>query len=1202
THQLPFGAGAGGTVRRWSLVSDPGDAAPGTERISLPGAPTLVVEQAAGSAGDSTAPADLVGRRPWTARLAWCAIAFALLALAVMRGVGVALPGGSGPLERFDRRGRGIVPLALGGVLAAGAAASVPPPALAALLAGLALAAVGFRAPWLPGIRRLRPAGVHAAPLGALAVVLLAALAWAFERRWGPLDLAAGIVADPAVFSWRLAFAAAACGLLCLAGLRAAGGAAEEEEETTPHDRWAWVAVGLLAAAAALTDSPAAALALLAGGGAAAALWVERRSPLRFAPALAGLALLAALAAAVAVETAYRLRLDDFVGGELLSHFAPPAAPEVDVLSHHLADHFGHRDLVDLVPRNPLGLERQDLAFALWRSSPLARRNTLSALVVQPLAGSSSSFSFGLPLTREGEVDRGPARWQGLRLPRWEQALITGRATLAYRGVPWATARYWLLPRPGFEVADRRGLGEVEVGLLKGGPAASPVEEMPGPALYALYASDGRATISPWEESPPLDPVLRLRRPAAATVDTPDGQARAHARPVAGGWEAVYLPRETPLEALEGAATEALAVLLVLASATLLALLLALPRAAFRDLLRRAVRSYSKRLLIVYTALLLVPLLLLNVVLVRAMGARLEGAQQAAGEAALNSAQKELGDRILALQPGFGIDTALDDRVLSTLSQVVHHEVNLYWRSIVNASSKHELFTAGLLPKRIPGEIYQRLALLGYDLGSRTNRAGGSEYLELYAPLRVPGVAPTEERLFLSVPLLAQQAEGAAELAHLRRRALLVTAALFALSVAVGTRLARNFTQPLAQLVLGTRRIAAGAPSLDLAPSELELAALVEAVDQMARKIAEGRERLLREKQVVERMVENITSGVVSVDRERRVLMHNRVAAELLGVATGHSLERTVARAGRLAPVAAFLRSAGGEMARATVRLSAPSAPSPGAGNASNAGNGGVPVSGEGGEREWTLIWVPVPGPGEPAALLVVEDATETLRGQRLLAWAEMARIIAHEIKNPLTPIRLSAEHMREVYATDPEQFDGVFERCTANILAQVDELRSIASEFSAYSAIPRIDPRPGDLTAAIAGLVEGYRAAPPEGISVELESGGPIAARFDAKLLSRAVRNLLENALRASAGGGRVVVRVERLDGQARVSVIDSGPGVRPELLGRIFDPYFSTHDAGTGLGLPIARRIAEEHGGGITARNRAEGGLEVAITLPAG
>jgi len=306
------------------------------------------------------------------------------------------------------------------------------------------------------------------------------------------------------------------------------------------------------------------------------------------------------------------------------------------------------------------------------------------------------------------------------------------------------------------------------------------------------------------------------------------------------------------------------------------------------------------------------------------------------------------------------------------------------------------------------------------------------------------------------------------------------------------------------------------------------------------------------------------------------------VAGELLGVSVGQSLERVVGRFDRPAPVGAFLRSAGGEMARATVRLA------------------GAPPSGE---REWSLVWVPLPGQGEPFALLVVEDATEELRGQRLVAWAAMARMIAHEIKNPLTPIRLSAEHMREVYRHDPEHFTAVFERCTANILTQVEELRSIASEFSTYSAIPRIDPRPGDLTAAVAELAEGYRAAPPLGVSIELETpNGAIQARFDAKLLLRAVRNLIENALRASAGGGRVVVRVERAagDGMARIAVLDSGPGVPPDLLARIFDPYFSTHDAGTGLGLPIARRIAEEHGGGIAARNRPEGGLEAVITIP--
>jgi two-component system nitrogen regulation sensor histidine kinase NtrY len=183
----------------------------------------------------------------------------------------------------------------------------------------------------------------------------------------------------------------------------------------------------------------------------------------------------------------------------------------------------------------------------------------------------------------------------------------------------------------------------------------------------------------------------------------------------------------------------------------------------------------------------------------------------------------------------------------------------------------------------------------------------------------------------------------------------------------------------------------------------------------------------------------------------------------------------------------------------------------------------------------------------------------------------------------------------------DPERFTEVFDRCTRNILRQVEELQQIASEFSAYSALLEIDPKPGDLAAAVVDLVEGYRAAPPAGVSLDLEADGPLPARFDPKLLQRAVRNILDNALRAAgAGGGHVLVRVGQENGSAHIAVLDDGPGVRPENLPRIFDPYFSTHDTGTGLGLPIARRVVEEHGGSITARNRVEGGLEVAITLP--
>jgi two-component system nitrogen regulation sensor histidine kinase NtrY len=608
-------------------------------------------------------------------------------------------------------------------------------------------------------------------------------------------------------------------------------------------------------------------------------------------------------------------------------------------------------------------------------------------------------------------------------------------------------------------------------------------------------------------------------------------------------------------------------------------LVFATVRPAVRAALRRNLSSYSKRLIAVYTLLLVVPLLLLNLVLIQGLSERMATQQRSGGEAALRATERILGDYLPSLRPGFSVATAIDDSLLSWLSQVVRHEVNLYWRGEVSASSKPELFAAGLMPRRIPGEVYSRLTLRGASLASRTNQVGrDNTYLELYAPLSLPGEPAGRGTLFLSVPLLAQQEELAAELLELSRQALLITTALFLLLVAVGGRLARSFTTPLMQIVRGTGRIAAGETSLHLEPNEPELAALVAAIDDMAQRIAEARGRLLREKQVIEGMVENITAGVVSLDRERRVLMRNRVAAELLGLEVGDPVERAV-RSSELAPLAEFLAGVDGGPHRTTATLRAE----------------------DGSEHEWTLVWVPVPGDGSPSALLVVEDVTEVLRGQRLAAWAEMARIIAHEIKNPLTPIRLSAEHLRRVYVTQPDRFDEVFERCTSNILAQVDELQLIASEFSAYSHIPRIDPRPGDLAETVARVTEGYRTSPPPGVAMRFAAAPEtVPVRHDARLLGRAVRNLVENAVRASGTRGEVDVRVEADGDTATIAVADRGPGVPPEHLRRIFDPYFSTSSGGTGLGLPIARRIAEEHGGSIEAHNREGGGLEVAITIP--
>ena len=255
----------------------------------------------------------------------------------------------------------------------------------------------------------------------------------------------------------------------------------------------------------------------------------------------------------------------------------------------------------------------------------------------------------------------------------------------------------------------------------------------------------------------------------------------------------MLLPRLHPGRALERVGVNALSVLCLLGAGVLLAALGGGGR-WLGAALGAALRSYSRRMLVVYGLLLLVPVLLLNVVFVRFMSERLQRDQRAAGESALESAQRVLGEYVLSLETGFVIDTQLDNELLVWLAGVIRQDVNLYWGSTVYVSSKPELFTAGFLPRRIPGEIYARLLLRSHERASRRNRVGGADYLELYGPLEVPGVALDRARLFVSVPLLAQQEEVAGEIAALRRRAVLVTSALILLMAAVGVRLGRGFT------------------------------------------------------------------------------------------------------------------------------------------------------------------------------------------------------------------------------------------------------------------------------------------------------------------------------------------------------------------------------------------------------------------------
>jgi len=226
----------------------------------------------------------------------------------------------------------------------------------------------------------------------------------------------------------------------------------------------------------------------------------------------------------------------------------------------------------------------------------------------------------------------------------------------------------------------------------------------------------------------------------------------------------------------------------------------------------------------------------------------------------------------------------------------------------------------------------------------------------------------------------------------------------------------------------------------------------------------------------------------------------------------------------------------------------------------------------------------------------------ELTRSQRLAAWAEMARQVAHEIKNPLTPIQLSAEHLRRVHADRGEPLSPVLQQCVDSILTQVKLLRQISSEFSAFASSPTVRATNVDLGELASEIVGPYRAGLPARIemALDVEPGLP-PVRADRTLLGRAVTNLIENGLHAMPEGGRLAITVARDESGVVLQVADTGVGMDEEALERAFEPYFSTKATGTGLGLPIARRNVELNGGTIAVESARGRGTTVTVRMPA-
>jgi PAS domain S-box-containing protein len=427
---------------------------------------------------------------------------------------------------------------------------------------------------------------------------------------------------------------------------------------------------------------------------------------------------------------------------------------------------------------------------------------------------------------------------------------------------------------------------------------------------------------------------------------------------------------------------------------------------------------------------------------------------------------------------------------------------------------------------------------------------------------------------------------------------LLITLAILFASIWTGLTLARRVTGPISALAASTGRLRSGDFSARVnVPATDELAVLVESFNRMAAGLEEARGALLHsneemqasnrrlelERRLFSTVLESVTTGVIAFDAEGQITVCNPAARILLDLSEEVTAVSLASRKD-LEPLVSLL-----EEARAGAPATSPRE---------------LVRAGEGGERHLEVSvrpLSPADGGDRGGWVLALEDTTHVAREQKLAAWNEVARRVAHEIKNPLTPIRLSAERILRRFRAGEADLPETIERGTRIIVEEVSFLKSLVNEFSRFARLPEMRPQPSDLAAlarSAARLFEGAR----EGVGVRVES---LLRRetvvLDPDQMKRVLVNLIDNALEACGESGEIVVRLSDRDGCCTIEVADTGRGVPQRDRDKLFLPDFTTKGRGTGLGLAIVYRIVADHRGTIRVEDNRPRGARFIIELPA-
>ncbi|MEE9264608.1 MAG: ATP-binding protein, partial [Vicinamibacteria bacterium] len=417
----------------------------------------------------------------------------------------------------------------------------------------------------------------------------------------------------------------------------------------------------------------------------------------------------------------------------------------------------------------------------------------------------------------------------------------------------------------------------------------------------------------------------------------------------------------------------------------------------------------------------------------------------------------------------------------------------------------------------------------------------------------------------------------------------------------IGLYLAKRITVPVRELAEATERIMAG--DLDhpvSGPAVDELGMLMDSFNRMTAQLKASQERLEksghdlqvknseidRRRRYIETVLENITTGIVSMNREGILTTVNPAALRMLELdenVVGRHCRDVFGREGltELQPLMEGMEGDGHRAREEEVN---------------------VVVGGR--ELHLAVYLTTLTGvSGEPTGLLMVlDDLTQLLRAQKVAAWREVARRLAHEIKNPLTPIQLSAQRIRKHVRSKSAELPRIVEECTGTIIEEVDSLKSLVDEFSQFARMPTVSTRCQALQPLLNATLELYDGLF-KGLTIEERFAPDLpAVSLDPDLIRRVFINIIDNAIEATSGKGHILVATsyESEGHVVLVEIADDGPGIPPEDRDKLFVPYYSTKRRGSGLGLAIVSRIVAEHRGRIRVENNEPRGSRFIIELP--